>query len=182
MRLFLITATIVSLAAVAACNQADEPAAPTETAQTAEVTAPPVDGEIDPQAPVLKAEEAYGVRHERFEEIGDNMKAISRELKAGSPDAADVRARAERIAELAPQVVGWFPEGSGPESHPDTRVKAEVFQDEAGFRQAAQQFVDASRAFELAAQSGNVETIRAALPDLGNSCKNCHDKYRGPER
>jgi cytochrome c556 len=181
MKAVLITTTVAALVAVAACSRGEE------ATSTGNAVAPAPTGNAgaaqgNQQIAVLKPEEAYGVRHERFEEIGDQMKAINRELKGSAPDVAAVQRAAARIAELAPQVAGWFPAGSGPDSNPKTRAKAEIFSDEAGMRAAAQQFVEASRAFDAAARAGDVAAIQAAMPALGNSCKNCHDRFRGPER
>ena len=120
-------------------------------------------------------------RHDHYEEMGRAMKGINTELKAGSPDVAAIQRHAALIARYGPQILSWFPEGSGPEAG-RTRAKAEIWSDAATFRAAQQRMEQASGAFNRAAQSGDLGAIRAALPELGDSCKNCHDKFRGPER
>jgi cytochrome c556 len=121
-------------------------------------------------------------RHERYEEIGDAMKGINRELKASSPSVPVIQRHAAQIAQFAPQVPGLFPPGTGPETGHRTRAKAEIWSDAQTFRQRAEQFNAAATRFNQAAQSGDVAAIRAALPALGDSCKNCHDRFRGPEQ
>jgi cytochrome c556 len=101
-------------------------------------------------------------------------------MKGSSPDVAVIQRHAGLIAGFGPQILTWFPEGSGPEAG-KTRAKAEVWTDAATFRSAAQRFEQVSGEFNRAAQSGNVDAIRAALPALRQSCSNCHDKFRGPE-
>ncbi len=177
----LTSLTALALVAVAACNRAEETAS-IDPSTNGPVVSDAGSTSGNSQVAVLRPEEAYGVRHERFEEIGDGMKAISRELKGGSPDVSVVQQQAARIAQLAPEVTTWFPAGSGPETNARTRAKAEIWQDEAGIRAAAAQFVEASGAFDRAARSGDVAAIQAALPVLARSCSNCHERFRGPER
>ena len=133
-------------------------------------------GQGTPQdhAAVMKA------RHDHYEEMGRAMKGINTELKGGSPDVAAIQRHAALIARYGPQILSWFPEGSGPEAG-RTRAKAEIWTDAATFRAAQQRMEQASGAFNRAAQSGDLAAIRGALPELTDSCKNCHDKFRGPE-
>jgi cytochrome c556 len=85
------------------------------------------------------------------------------------------------LAGYGPQLLTWFPEGSGPEAG-RTRAKAEIWSDGADFQSAARQYEQAANAFNQAAQGGNLDAVKAALPALQNTCKTCHDKYRGPEQ
>ena len=116
-------------------------------------------------------------RHDNYEQIGDSMKVITRELKAGSPDLAQVRQGADTIATLAPQVPSWFPAGTGPDAG-KTHAKAEIWQRPDDFRAKAQAFEQAATAFQAAARGSDLAAIRAAHADLGKSCKACHDIYR----
>lgn len=178
MRALLITTTVAALIAVAACNRGDETAAANSTDGSAPVQnggAANVAAPADPKA-------AYEARHEGFEDIGDHFKAINRELKGGSPSIERVQREAAALAEKAKQVPGWFPAGTGPESGTRTRAKAEIWANNQDFQQRAQTLGQASSAFAQAAQSGDLAAIRAAMPALGDSCKQCHDRYRGPER
>jgi len=120
-------------------------------------------------------------RHEHYEEMGRAMKALSGELKAGSPDLAAIQRHAALIAGNGPRIPSWFPEGSGPETGRKTRAKAEIWTDAAGFRASAQRFEQVSAEFARTAQGGDVAAIRAALPALKGSCSNCHERFRGPE-
>ena len=119
-------------------------------------------------------------RHDHYEEIGDAMKGMSDALKADAPDVAAIQRHSALIAGFGPQLLTWFPEGSGPEAG-KTRAKPEIWTDQETFRAAAQRFRQSSAAFDRTAKGGDVEAIRAALPDLQASCKNCHDRFRGPD-
>jgi cytochrome c556 len=119
-------------------------------------------------------------RHDQSEEMGDAMKGIGSALKADSPDVAAIQRHSALIAGFGPQLLTWFPEGSGPEAG-KTRAKPEIWTDQETFRAAAQRFQQSSAAFDRTAKGGNVDEIRAALPDLQGSCKNCHDRFRGPD-
>jgi cytochrome c556 len=119
-------------------------------------------------------------RHEHYEAMGKAMKGVSDQLKARSPSISDIQRHAALMAGYGPQMLSWFPEGSGPEAG-RTRAKAEIWSDAATFRAAAERFGQASAEFNRAAQSGDVEAVKAAMPALGSSCKNCHDRFRGPD-
>ena len=167
--------SVAAIVAAAACNDGAENGASNE--QRNEAVANVAGGEGTPQdhAAIMEA------RHERYEEMGRAMKGISDQLKAGSPDVAAIQRHAALIARYGPQIPGWFPEGSGPETGRRTRAKAEIWREPEAFRAAQQRMERASAEFHRTAQSGDVAAIRAALPELGKSCKNCHDRFRGPE-
>lgn len=116
-------------------------------------------------------------RHENYEKIGDAMKKVTRELKADSPDLQAVREGATVIATLAPQIPSWFPAGTGPDVG-KTEAKAEIWQRPDDFRAKAAAMNEAAQAFRAAAAGTDVEAMRAAHADLGQSCKACHDLYR----
>lgn len=183
MKPVLLTLTAAALVAVAACNRADESAntavpAPDNQAVASQNGAAP-EGQ---QVAMLSPQEAYDVRHERYEEMGDSFKAINRELKGGAPDVPRIQREAAALATLATQIPGWFPTGSGPDVHARSRAKAEIWSDAEGFRRAHTAYLEQVQRFQQVAQGGDVNAIRPAAGELGKSCSNCHDKYRAPER
>jgi cytochrome c556 len=179
MKHWLVLSGVAALIAVAACNSSPQapPAADNAIADAEAAAGNVLNGNAGPVdiAAVMHA------RHEHYEEMGDAMKAIGTQLKSGSPDLAVVRRNAATIAQYGPQVLTWFPQGSGPEAG-KTRAKAEIWSDPQTFRQRAESFSTAAVAFEAAARNGDLAEIRAAHGELGNSCKNCHDRFRGPEQ
>lgn len=173
MRLWLSLGCATALVAVAACNRSEEQAPPPEN-RTTENAADAGSGTVD-------VARLMHDRHERYEEIGDAMKGISTQLKSDAPSLEAIRRHSALIARYAPQVVSWFPAGSGPETGHKTRAKAEIWQDFDAFRQRAREFETQAARFNQAAQGTDLGAIRAAQRDLGNSCKECHDRFRGPE-
>ena len=184
MRIALLTA-IAAVSLLAACREqaadeaantaaagnaaANEAGAAADSAAAAAPLGAPVSGE---QAKALMKE-----RHDGMEDIGDAMKLVSRELKGESPDLARVREGAATIARLAPEVTGWFPPGTGPETG-KTDAKAEIWQKPEDFAAKRDAFQKAAPAFNAAAQGNDLAAVRAAHGELGKSCKACHDLYR----
>ena len=178
MRLLLAAASIVLLAACreqAAGDRTGNDAAPVNVSNASApgpAAAPlgaPVAGE--------EAKRLMHERHEGMEDIGDAMKLVSRELKGEAPDLAKVRDGAGTIARLAPQVTGWFPPGTGPDVG-KTEAKPEIWNKPEDFAAKRDAFQKAARAFDAAARSGDLTSIKAAHGELGKSCKACHDLYR----
>jgi cytochrome c556 len=62
---------------------------------------------------------------------------------------------------------------------PQTRAKAEIWQDMAGFEATAAKLVETANAAAAAAPEGQ-EAFAAALGAVGQVCGDCHDAYRGP--
>ena len=166
----LLLASAAALVAVAACNGGGE----TPPANDSAVNA--VAGEAAGDHAAVMHE-----RHERYEEMGKAMKGISDQLKADQPSLDAIQRNAMLIADYAPRILTWFPAGSGPETGRETRAKAEIWTDQERFGQAAARLIAASEEFKIIAGTGNIEAIRAAVPDLGAACKNCHDRFRAPE-
>lgn len=182
MKPFLTAATVVALISVAACNQ---PAGNTIVTSQSGNTAVPdaaTGNAVAPQRAAVSVEQAYEIRHERYEEMGDSLKAINRELKGRAPDVPRIQREAATLATLATQIPDWFPAGSGPDVHLKSRAKAEIWSNPDGFRRAHAAYLDQAQRFNQVAQAGDVEAIRAAAQQIGRSCGNCHDDYRGPER
>ena len=178
MRYFVALGCAAALAAVAACNGSEEaPPAPDNGVEAAEAAGNVANG----SAGAVDIAAVMHARHEHYEEMGKALKGISNQLKSNSPDLSVVRRHAALIAGYGPQILTWFPEGSGPETGRRTRAKAEIWSDPETFRQRARAFEAEAANFNRVAHGSNVEGIRAAQAALGNACKNCHDRFRGPE-
>lgn len=171
MKPVLLTGSIAAIIAVAACSGREENAAADAPASNATAPAGPV-----------TVENAYDLRHERFEGMGDSIKGINRELKGSAPDVARIKQDAGVLASAAEQLPSWFPAGSGADVHPRSRAKSEIWTDPQGFARAHQGFQEQARSFQRLAESGDVEALRGAVGALGKSCGNCHDTYRAPEK
>jgi cytochrome c556 len=91
-------------------------------------------------------------------------------------DAARVQVLGARLAAVAPMVSEVFPAGSekveGSKAKPEIWTKAEDFKAKnAAFQTAAAKLAEA-------AKSGNLEAVKAAVPELGKACKGCHEDYK----
>jgi cytochrome c556 len=121
-------------------------------------------------------------RHQNFKQQGAAFKAINDELKKDNPDKALIATNAAKLKALTTQLPSWFPKGSGPESRFKTDAKPEVWTDAAGFAAAANRLqVEASKLNQIAA-GGDIGALKAQVRATGGACKNCHDKYRVPEK
>jgi cytochrome c556 len=167
-------ATASALVAVAACNSSEPEAPPEDNQAEAAENVAAGNASAGDHAAIMKA------RHDHYEEMGDAMKAIGAQLKSGSPDVSVIQQHAATIARYGPQILTWFPEGSGPEAG-KTRAKAEIWSDAQTFRQRARAFEGEATRFAATAQSGDVAAIREGQKALGKTCSDCHDRFRAPE-
>lgn len=128
-----------------------------------------------------QAKQVFDERHEGMEKIGKATKAVSQQLKSGSPDVSVVRSSAATIADLAAKSGNWFPAGSGKDVNPKTRAKPEIWQKPDDFTAKDRDFQQAAQAFKAAADGGDLAAINSSFENLGKACKACHDTYRAPE-
>jgi cytochrome c556 len=182
MKPVLLTTTIAALIAVAACNGAPDKSSQPNGSGNAARPRHADRQHGDAARRQLTAAQAYEVRHERYEEMGDSMKAINRELKGSAPDVPRIQREAATLASFGGADGGWFPTGSGPDVHAKSEAKAEIWSDPQGFAQAHQGYLQQAQSFKRVADDGDIEQIRAAAQTLGKACGQCHDKYRAKER
>ena len=173
MKSLIVPGCVFSLVLVAACSRVAEAPPPDDQSQAADNVAAGTAAPADIAA-VMRA------RHDHYHDMGKAMKGIGDQLKASSPSVETIQRNAALIAGYGPQILTWFPEGSGPDAG-RTRARAEIWSDAATFRQRAQAFEAESARFNAVAQTGDLAAIRAAQPALGTACKDCHDRFRGPE-
>lgn len=60
----------------------------------------------------------------------------------------------------------------------ETKAKPEIWTEMDKFKAAAGKMQEEMGKFNVAAKSGNIDTIKAAAGDTGKACKACHDSYR----
>ena len=121
-------------------------------------------------------------RQQSFKQIGKANKGIMDELKSGAPSIANVRANADQLASLAPQITRWFPRGSGPEAGVKTSALPVIWQRTPEFVKDAAALNNAVKTLRAAAASGDVARITAAMPAVGAACKACHETFRARTR
>jgi cytochrome c556 len=166
----------------AAANTAAPAAGELADAGNASAAAPTTNAVTNAAAPATNPAEVIKAREAHYKEIGKAMKGIGDELKKSAPDVKVIQANAATIDRLAPQVPGWFPAGTGPESGVKTEARAEIWSKPQDFSAAAANFATAAKQFNATAQTGDLAAIGAAMKQLGGSCKGCHDKFRNEDK
>jgi cytochrome c556 len=129
-------------------------------------------------AVALDAAAVEKARSDYMHSLGKPAKAMRDELQKASPDIAALKAYAADIAKVAPDLPAHFPAGSGPDSGVKTEAKANIWTDAAGFKKDADGLASAATALNAAAQGGNIDAVKAAFGNLGQTCKTCHTTYK----
>ena len=171
MRKSLFAVSLLSLA-LAACDDAKDPAAPAATAS---------EGASPAAVATVSAEEGARIahdRHEGFEATGKSMEAVGDELKKPAPNVDAIKAAAAKLAEAAPKARDWFPAGSGPDVAPKSDALPAIWEKPAEFQQAMDKFVAEAATFNTTAQGGDLAAIGGGMKALGGTCKGCHDQFK----
>jgi len=134
---------------------------------------------VVPNTPAAKAVVA---RHQNFKQLGGAFKAIFDELKKDAPDKAVIAANAQKMNTLASQEASWFPKGAGPEAGVKTGAKPVIWTDPQGFAAAIQKLQTETGKLQQVATAGDFAAIKAQVQATGGACKNCHDKFRVPDK
>lgn len=121
---------------------------------------------------------AVQARQAGFKVQGGAFKTIADQLKAPTPDVGAIRTAANTVANQAGVIGTWFPAGSGPEAGVPTRAKPEIWTDSAHFAQALNAFRTQAPRLKAAADSGNLDNIRAEFMATGRTCGGCHQTFR----
>lgn len=174
---------VATLALLTACQAKEETKTDSTAAEKADVAA--ASAEISAtQATIptaaLSGEAAVAaqeLRHEKFEALGDAMKALSREAKASAPDMAVVTPNAGIIAASATALPSWFAPGTGPAAG-KTEAKANIWETPDDFTAKAKDFHNVALSLNDAATSGDAAAFKAAMEPVGKACKACHETYR----
>lgn len=104
---------------------------------------------------------------------------IANLMKAGVESGVDPKVfevPAAAMAKWGAAYVRLYPDGT--QTGGNTKAKAEVWSDRAGFEKAATAFVAASTKLAEAAKSGDKAAFAAAFQAEGQSCGGCHRPYR----
>ncbi len=117
-------------------------------------------------------------RQEALKAIGKNFKTINDQLKSSSADVETIQTAVAELPDLSADMAEWFPAGTGPESGVETDALAIIWDDPVDFSAKIVDAQSAIAAFDLAAQSGDLDAITSAFQTTGGACKACHEKYR----
>ena len=125
-----------------------------------------------------QAEKAAEVRQSVLTVIGWNVGPMAGMVKERMPyDAKQFQLHAERVAYMSTMLAEAF--------RPDTRgaaIETEaldgIWEDFAEFEDLANAMRAKADSLYAAAGEADLEVSKAAFVELGQSCKNCHDKFR----
>lgn len=127
-------------------------------------------------------ENATNARHSQMQMIAYHTGLLGDMAKGTTPyDATTATAAAENLASAASmnRIVLWL-EGSEQGAIANSRAKAEIWSDAAGFDEKAVALETATTAM-VAAAGTDLDSLRAAMGGVGESCGACHKAYRGPK-
>ena len=106
-----------------------------------------------------------------------NLTPIALMIQGKMPyDQAVLLAKAQRLNALASMTGDGFVAGS--EAGAPTKARPEIWSNAAGFKQAWEGFAAETPKLVAAAQSGNMDQIKAAFGPVVKACDNCHDNFR----
>ena len=84
---------------------------------------------------------------------------------------------AEVLSNVARLPFGAF--GPGTDKGMAHRAKPEVWKENAKFKAASERMLADVTKLEAAAKAGNFDQVKAMVSTVGQSCKSCHDDFRG---
>jgi cytochrome c556 len=120
-------------------------------------------------------------RQTNFKTLGKAFKGSLDELRKPAPDINVFRTNSDAMAKAAVKVGGHFPKGTGPEARVKTAALPAIWQKPAEFKAAAAKLVAATKNYNAAAKTGNLESTKAALMAVGPTCKGCHDPFKAKD-
>lgn len=132
--------------------------------------------------PVLAAAPADIVkqRHAAFKTMGGAFKSINDTIKGGATDTTALAAPAATIVSQAKLLTTLFPAGTGPDKV-TTHALPIVWTQNAEFKALQGKLVTETGKLQAAVASGSVDAVKAQIPQVGGTCKACHDKFRAKE-
>jgi cytochrome c556 len=126
--------------------------------------------------------DAISARKAQMQLISYNMGLMGEMAKGNTAfDSATATAAARNLSAVAKldRSILWL-DGSVQGDVPDTRAKAEIWTDAAGFEADATDLETAAYAL-IAAAGTDLAALQAAMQTAGKTCSACHEAYRGPK-
>ncbi len=121
----------------------------------------------------------YEKRHVYMNELGDIMKAFGKYVKRGEGDLANLRQKAARIIELAPELPSHFPPDTGLNHNKESQAKPIIWEKWDDFISASERLIDLGMGLEAAFSSEDEAQISAAVKQMGEEgCRGCHSQFR----
>jgi cytochrome c556 len=112
-----------------------------------------------------------------FKEILRSFEPMGLVIRGRNPyDQAEFLQYANKLQTLSTQPWQYF----GPDSnYSPTRAKPDVWDKPVEFKQAQQKFINAAAKLNATAKTGDFDAIHRDFAAVEDSCKSCHQQFRG---
>ena len=127
-------------------------------------------------AQFAKPEDAIKYRKNALFVMQQNFGRVAAMAAGRAPFDAKVAADSAAVAEFMSKLP-WEGFGDGTDKG-DTKAKAEIWSDKAKFNGYADKMQAEVSKLAVAAKTGNLDNVKAAVGAVGGSCKTCHDAFR----
>jgi cytochrome c556 len=128
-------------------------------------------------AQFAKPEDAIKYRQSSLFVMGQHFGRIGAMASGRAPFDAKVAAdNAEVVASMAK--LPWAGFAPGTDKGGDTKAKAEIWTEQAKFKEASDKLVAETAKLAAAAKTGNLDAVKTAFTATAGTCKACHDSYR----
>ena len=127
-------------------------------------------------AQFAKPEDAIKYRKAVFTVMGTHFGRVAAMANGRIPFDAKVAADSAEIA-TSMSKLPFVAFGPGTDKG-ETRAKPEIWTDGDKVKRLAEKMQEEIVKFNVAAKTGNIDTIKAAAGETGKACKACHDDYR----
>ncbi len=127
-------------------------------------------------AQFAKPEDAIKYRQSAFSVMGTHFGRVGAMANGKAPfDAKAAAENAAVVAEMAKLPWAAFGPGTG---EGKSKAMAEIWTEQAKFKEGADKLVAESAKLEAAAKTGNLDALKTAFAATAGTCKSCHDSFR----
>ena len=128
-------------------------------------------------AQFAKPEDAIKYRQSALSVMGTHFGRVGAMANGRVPFDAKVAAEnADIVAEMAK--LPWAAFGPGTDKGGNTKAKAEIWTEQAKYKENSDKLIAESAKLAAAAKTGNLDSIKTAFAATAGTCKACHDAYR----
>jgi cytochrome c556 len=128
-------------------------------------------------AQFAKSEDAIKYRQSALFVMGQHFSRVGAMANGRVPFDAKVAAdNAEIVADMAK--LPWAGFAAGTDKGGNTKAKAEIWTEQAKFKEANEKLITESGKLAAAAKTGNLDAVKTAFAATAGTCKACHDAYR----
>jgi cytochrome c556 len=134
-----------------------------------------------PAAMAATPRETIAARQASFKKMGAAVKALKDQLALSSPAKGVLTSNAAIVATTAKEQGKLFTAGTGPGPGVDTDALANIWTDRATFDRLMSAMVAETAKLQAVAGGSDIAAIRAQFRATGQSCAECHRKFRADD-